>query len=249
MVQALSALHTEHRIESLSTAAPTVPSETLTLEQAILENKVAWEASILDELKSLEENETFEIIEGDFHSDNGRKLMSSRWVLRNKLNADGTIARRKARIVGKGFEQQHGIDYFETFASVVRYATLRAMISYSAVHNLELDHLDINTAFLNPTLKETNYMKIPEYFHLLQPWIQGVEDRFYLKLKKALYGLKQSPREWFLEVKRFFGEMGFKQGDADPNLFISSPMGERKERVYILLFVDDMLISGSRILV
>ncbi|KAI0991729.1 hypothetical protein K3495_g16458, partial [Podosphaera aphanis] len=65
----------------------------------------------------------------------------------------------------------------------------------------------------------------------------------------ALYGLKQSPREWFLEVKRFFSEMGFKQGNADPNLFISSPMGEKIEIVYILLFVDDMLISGSRSLV
>ncbi|KAI1002126.1 hypothetical protein K3495_g6074 [Podosphaera aphanis] len=126
----------------------------LGITSAILENKVAWEASILDELKSREENETFEIIEGDFNSVNKGKLMSSRWVPRNKLNADGTIARRKSRIVGKGYEQQHGIDYFETFASIIRYATLRAVISYSAVHNLELDHLDINTAFLIPMRKK-----------------------------------------------------------------------------------------------
>ena len=80
-------------------------------------------------------------------------------------------------------------------AIVIRYATLRAILSYAAFHDLELDHLDVYIAFLNPTLKELNYMKIPEYFHLLAPWIQYIENNFYLKLSKALYGLKQSPRE------------------------------------------------------
>ncbi|KAI1003303.1 hypothetical protein K3495_g4898 [Podosphaera aphanis] len=123
------------------------------------------------------------------------------------------------------------------------------MISYAAVHDLEFDHLDVNTAFHNPKLKEQNYMEIPQYFHLLHPWIQGVEKNFYLKLNKALYGLKQSPREWFLEVKQCFHEMGLKQGDADPNLFISSPKGEKKQGVYILFSVDDMLIAGPRPLI
>ncbi|KAI0997845.1 hypothetical protein K3495_g10344 [Podosphaera aphanis] len=245
----VNALHIEHNQGSTSLGAPAVPFESLTLEQALLEDKLAWEASLLDELRSLEKNNTFEIIEGNYKSTNGRKLISSRWVLRNKFNSDGSIARRNARIVGKGYEQQYGIDYFETFATVIRYATLREILSYAAFHGLELDHLDVDTAFLNPTLKEPNYMKIPEYFHLLAPWIQGIENNFYLKLKKALYGLKQPLREWFLEVKKFFNDMGFKQGNADPNLFISSPMGEKGDRVYILLFVDDMLIAGSRLLV
>ncbi|KAI0997533.1 hypothetical protein K3495_g10653 [Podosphaera aphanis] len=245
----VNALHIEHNQGSTSLGIPAVPFESLTLEQALLEDKLAWEASLLDELRSLEKNNTFEIIEGNYKSTNGRKLISSRWVLRNKFNSDGSIARRKARIVGKGYEQQHGIDYFETFATVIRSATLRAIFSYAAFHDLELDHLDVDIAFLNPTLKEPNYMKIPEYFHLLAPWIQGIENNFYPKLRNAFYGLKQSPREWFLEVKKFFNDMGFKQGDADPNLFISSPMGEKGDRVYILLFVDDMLIAGSRLLV
>ncbi|KAI0996590.1 hypothetical protein K3495_g11592, partial [Podosphaera aphanis] len=127
MVKALNALHIQNREESTSVGVPAIPFESLTIEQAIFEDKIKWEASLLDELKSLEENNTFEIIEGDYSSTNGRKLISPRWVLRNKLYTDGSIARRKARIVGKGYEQQHGIDYFETFASVIRFATLRAM--------------------------------------------------------------------------------------------------------------------------
>ncbi|KAI0993413.1 hypothetical protein K3495_g14771, partial [Podosphaera aphanis] len=129
------------------------------------------------------------------------------------------------------------------------------IFSYAAVNNLELDHLDVDTAFLNPTLKEQNYLRISEYFHLLKPWIRGVKNQHYLKLNKAIYGLKQSPREWFLEVKHFFREIEFGQSEADPNLFISSPMGENRERIYmllliyILLFFDDMLVCGRRALI
>ncbi|KAI0992057.1 hypothetical protein K3495_g16129, partial [Podosphaera aphanis] len=184
MVKALNAVHIEHREESTSLGAPAVPFESLTLEQAFSENRKAWEESLLDELKSLEKNEIFEILKMNQSMVNERKLISSRWVLRNKFNTDGSIARRKSRIVGKGYEQQHGIDYFETFATVVRYATLRTVFSYAAINNLELDHLDVDTAFLNPTLKEPNYLRIPEYFHLLKPWIKGSENKYYLKLNK-----------------------------------------------------------------
>ncbi|KAI0990909.1 hypothetical protein K3495_g17278, partial [Podosphaera aphanis] len=94
----INALHIEHREESASLGVPAIPFESLTLEQAFSENRQAWEESLLDELKSLEKNETFEIIDADSQSANNRKLISSRWVLRNKFNADGSIARRKSRI-------------------------------------------------------------------------------------------------------------------------------------------------------
>ena len=194
----------------------------------------------------MEKNDTFEIIESDYKDAYGRRLISSRWVLRNKFISDDSIACQKPRIVGKRYGQQHGIDYFETFLTVVQYATLRTVFSSAAVHDLDLDHSDVDTAFLNPTLKEPNYMKIPEYFHLLHPWIKNKENKFHLKLKKAPCGLKQLSRKWFLEVKQFFSVLGFKQGEADPNLFISLPVGEKEERVYILLLVDDMLLSSRR---
>ncbi|KAI0992570.1 hypothetical protein K3495_g15615, partial [Podosphaera aphanis] len=98
MVRALNALHIEQDQDSTSLGAPSVPFESLTIEQAFSENEEAWKASLLDELKSLERNKTFEIIEGNYKAENGRKLISSRWVLRNKFSADGSIARRKARI-------------------------------------------------------------------------------------------------------------------------------------------------------
>jgi hypothetical protein len=61
----------------------------------------------------------------------------------------------------KGFEQRYGIDYFKTFASVLRYSTLRALLAKTAAEDLEVDQLDVDTAFLNPTLKKKIYIKIP----------------------------------------------------------------------------------------
>jgi ATP-binding cassette subfamily B (MDR/TAP) protein 1 len=107
-----------------------------------------------------------------------------------------------------------------------------------AAEDLDLNHVNVETAFLNLTLQEEIYMQIPNLLREFLPELKGVEDA-YLKLNKSLYGLKQAPREWFYMVKSFFESIGLKSADADPNLFIGN-------RVYILLFVDDMLVAGKR---
>jgi hypothetical protein len=106
---------------------------------------------------------------------------------------------------------------------------------------LEIDHIDINIAFLNPPLKETiclQLLELRKLFEQVFPELIGMEDA-YLLLNKALYGLKQALREWFFIVKQFFNELNLKPSNSDLNLFIG-------EGVSILLFVDDMLIVGAR---
>ena len=61
----------------------------------------------------------------------------------------------------------------------------------------------------------------------------------YLLLNKALYKLKQAPQEWFFIIKQFFDKLGLKLSNGDPNLFI-------REGIYILLFVNDMLIVSAQ---
>jgi hypothetical protein len=114
---------------------------------------------------------------------------------------------------------------------------LRALLAKTAAEDLEVDQLDVDTAFLNPTLKEEIYMEIPQFFELLYPDIDF--KRKCLRLLKSLYGLKQAPREWFLEVRDYLRTCGFLASNADPNLFVG-------KGVLILLYVDDMLVIGKR---
>ena len=106
------------------------------------------------------------------------------------------------------------------------------------VEDLKLNHIDIKTAFLNPLLQEQIYIQIPNLLRDFKPNLKGVKNA-YLKLNKLLYGLKQALREWFYMVKKFFKSIGLKSAKANPNLFIGNG-------VYILLFVNNMLIIGKR---
>jgi hypothetical protein len=80
------------------------------------------------------------------------------------------------------------MDYFNTFALVVRYSTLRIMLAKAAMEDLEIDHIDINTAFLNPAIEEEIYMAPTEFLKRVFPELKYKDT--YLKLNKALYGLK-----------------------------------------------------------
>jgi Reverse transcriptase (RNA-dependent DNA polymerase) len=90
-------------------------------------------------------------------------------------------------------EQQAGIDYFETFASVLRYTTLRILLAKAATEDLKADHVDIDTAFLNLDLIEEVYMKVLEFITKVYLELAKIPNTF-LKLNKSLYKLKQAPR-------------------------------------------------------
>ncbi|KAI1005253.1 hypothetical protein K3495_g2973 [Podosphaera aphanis] len=108
-------------------------------------------------------------------------------------------------------------------------------LKQAAIEDLDIEALDVDTAFLNPKLYEEVYMKIPDFFALQHPGIN--RKKYYLKFNKSLYGLKQAPHAWFQEVKEHFKQIGLKGGDSDPNLFIG-------RGVYVLFYVDDMLVIG-----
>ena len=79
-----------------------------------------------------------------------------------KLNLDRLIERFKARLVARGFSQQHGIDYYETFASTVRMDTLRLFLAMVAKNNLEYHHFDIKNAYTELELKELIFFAPPQ---------------------------------------------------------------------------------------
>ncbi|GJS37168.1 transposable element [Tanacetum coccineum] len=99
-----------------------------------------------------------------------------------KIGLPGSnIIRFKARLVAKGYSQKEGIDYNEIFSPVIRHTSIRVLLSLVAHHDLELEQLDVKTAFLHGDLEEEIYMSQPEGFV-----IQGKED-YVCKLQKSCH--------------------------------------------------------------
>ena len=84
-----------------------------------------------------------------------------KWVYKTKRNAEGKIERHKARLVVKGYKQQHGRDYEETFAPVARMETVRAVLSIVAQHKWKVYQMDVKSTFLNGVLMEEVYVEQP----------------------------------------------------------------------------------------
>lgn len=162
-------------------------------------------------------------------------MIDNKWVFRIKLNERGEEDKLKSRFVPKGFQMREGIDYTEVFAPTLKYTTLRIFLSLVANMDYELVQLDVSNAFLNATVKEDVYTRLPEGF-------RDEDDTFVLKLLKALYGIHQAPREWYLLVRVFIvKEMGFTQCGTDSCLF--KKRSKTGRLMLMVMFVDDFGIG------
>lgn len=85
---------------------------------------------------------------------NDRKIVKCKWVFTTKRDSDGKILRYKARLVAKGFSQESGIDYAETFSSVVRYNSISLLLTLATKFGMNIRQMDAITAFLNGVLTE-----------------------------------------------------------------------------------------------
>ena len=117
-----------------------------------------------------------------------QSIVTCKWIYKIKIAVlEDEQIKYKARLVAKGFTQQEGIDFGEIFSPVIKYKSIRIMLSLVVQYNLELEQMDVKTAFLHGDLEETIYMEQPEGFK-----VQKNKDMVCL-LKKSLYGLKQAP--------------------------------------------------------
>ena len=119
-------------------------------------------------------------------------VLPSTWTFRCNRYPDGLIRKLKARFCVRGDRQIEGVDYFETFAPVVQWATVRLLLIISIHLNLSTLQVDYTSAFLHADIEDKVYVEMP----------RGYKDQGkFLKLNKSLYGLKQNPRNFFLNPK------------------------------------------------
>ncbi|GKE62139.1 retrovirus-related pol polyprotein from transposon TNT 1-94, partial [Tanacetum coccineum] len=142
----------------------------------------------------------------------------------------------KVQLVAKGYHQEEGIDFEESFAPVTRIEAIRIFIVNAASKNMIVYQMDVKTVFLNGELKEEVYVSQPEGFVDLD------HPTHVYRLKKALYGLKQAPRAWYNTLSRFLLDNKFSKGVVDPTLF-TRKIG--KHILLVQIYVDDIIFAST----
>jgi len=188
-------------------------------------NAAHWESAMKKEIASLEKNNTWVVVP---RASIGAPILGGKWVYRIKRGPAGEITRFKARWVVRGFEQEYGINYHDTFAAVVKPMTYRALFALAAVHDWEIEQMDVVTAFLYGDIDTDIYVECPPGY---------ASDDMCCYLKKALYGLKQAPRIWYRTLAKALGDLGFAANPRDPAMFT-------RKSLTVLVYVDDLQLVG-----
>ncbi|KAK1663119.1 hypothetical protein QYE76_051278 [Lolium multiflorum] len=191
-----------------------------------------WRAAMAAEHKALIDNGTWSLVPRPPRAN----VVTGKWIFRHKFHSDGSLARRKARWVVRGYSQRPGIDYDETFSPVVKPATIRLVLHLAVSSSWPIRQLDVKNAFLHGTLDEVVYCQQPPGF------VDASRPEHVCRLHKSLYGLKQAPRAWYQRFAAYIATMGFVASVTDTSLFV---LRSGNDTAYLLLYVDDIIITAS----
>ena len=191
-----------------------------------------WTQAVAAEMKVLADNGTYQLVPLPA----GRKAVSTKWVFKCKLDADGNVDRYKAHLVAKGFAQKHSLDYEETFAPVAKMNSIRIILAIAAANSHAVHQMDVNNAYLNGVIDVNIYMK------QLPGHISSEHPKWVCKLPKGLYSLKQAGCIWYFVVHKHLLKRKFTQLYTDPCVFTRVT---DRGRVTIRLYVDDFVIAGE----
>ncbi|GKA58792.1 putative ribonuclease H-like domain-containing protein [Tanacetum coccineum] len=191
-----------------------------------------WIEAMQEELNEFERLEVWELVPRP----DKVMVITLKWIYKVKLDELGGILKNKARLVARGYRQEEGIDFEESFAPVARLEAIRIFLAFAAHMNMVVYQMDVKTAFLNGNLREEVYVSQPDGF------VDPDNPNHVYKLKKALYGLKQAPRAWYDMLSSFLISQDFSKGSVDPTLFIRK---EGKELLLVQVYVDDIIFAAS----
>ena len=237
---ALAVRHTE-------TASPSVPIKALgarTRAQTVTEPRSSrqamsapdakeWSAAMQKEIDTLDHKGTFQWVK---EVPSGRRAISCIFKMKLKWNKDGTLERRKARLVALGNYQVYGLEYDKVFAATSQISSVHLLLTLAVQYGWHCYHFDVISAFVNAPLKETIYVSLPP---------EAGPRRRFAKLKKSLYGLKQAASSWAGASDRLLMSIpGMRRSNTEASWYVyEKDLGKPTEVIaHVLVYVDDYLV-------
>nr|GFD14578.1 retrovirus-related Pol polyprotein from transposon TNT 1-94 [Tanacetum cinerariifolium] len=203
--------------------------EPKTYKEALTQS--CWIEAMQEELNEFERLEVWELVPRPDQV----MVITLKWIYKVKLDKRGGILKNKARLVARGYRQEEGIDFEESFAPVARLEAIRIFLAYCAHKNMVVYQMDVKTAFLNGNLRKDVYVS------QLDGFVDPDNPNHVYKLKKALYGLKQAPRAWYDMLSSFLLSQDFSNGSVDPTLFIRK---NGNDLLLVQIYVDDIIFAA-----
>ena len=158
-----------------------------------------WTILMETEMNTLKIKHTWDLVEPP----PGANIMDSMWVFDIKWNGEENRIKDKARLVGKGYTQQLGVDYNETWVGVTRLESVWMTATITAKFDLKLWHIDFVGAYLNSLTKEDIYMKQPEGF------IESRCEDYVCKLVHTIYGTMQGAHNWYKTLNKTYNDLRY----------------------------------------
>ena len=175
-------------------------------QHAMTTDPERWMVAMKTEIDTLKARHTWDLVKPP----SGANVMGSMWVYDIKWDGEGNKIKDKARLVGKGYTQQLGVDYNETWAGVTRLESVRMTAAIAAKNNLKLWRIDFVGAYLNSLTKEDIYMKQPEGF------VEAGREDHACKLVHTIYGTMQGGHDWYYTLDDTYDKLGYTQSRTDP---------------------------------
>lgn len=190
------------------------------------------------EISALREKNTWVIVKRP----KSEPVITCRWVYKLKKSPENSDVKYKSRLVARGFSQEYGVNYWDTYAPVVKNSTIRLLFAIAAQNKWRVEQVDCRNAYVNSELSETIYMEQPQGYEVHN------RKEYVCKLIRSLYGLKQSGNEWNkLLNKILVHNMKFRRIITDSCVYVKN---NTNGIIVVAVYVDDLIImSNTQILI
>lgn len=214
----------------VSTACSSVVTKPSSYKVVLLSKD--WFHAMIEEFSSLQGQHTWTLVPPS----PSQYVIGCKWVFRIKKYADGSIVRFKARLAVKGYLQEEGADFHDTFSPVAKQPTVRILLCLALHFQWPIRQLNVSNVFLHGHLSKEVHMTQPPGFE------DSVHPSYVCKLNKALYGLKQAPHAWYTTFFSHLLSLGFHNSACNTSLFIQHTS---TSLTFLLVYVDDILLTGN----